>query len=61
MPGSFFRSFRGPYAENDDGIWGSMEDNHNQNIWLIYYLYRLHATSYPWVHQQWFKTFDHQA
>ncbi|KEY66145.1 hypothetical protein S40285_00658 [Stachybotrys chlorohalonatus IBT 40285] len=21
----------------------------------------LHATSYPWVHEQWFKTFDHQA
>ncbi|KAI3401678.1 hypothetical protein diail_9342 [Diaporthe ilicicola] len=21
----------------------------------------LHATAYPWVHQQWFKTFDHQA
>ncbi|RKU40117.1 cytochrome c1 [Coniochaeta pulveracea] len=21
----------------------------------------LHATKYPWVHQQWFKTFDHQA
>ncbi|KAJ2893085.1 putative cytochrome c protein [Zalerion maritima] len=21
----------------------------------------LHATSYPWVHQQWLKTFDHQA
>ncbi|POR36584.1 Cytochrome c1, heme protein, mitochondrial [Tolypocladium paradoxum] len=21
----------------------------------------LHATHYPWVHQQWFKTFDHQA
>jgi ubiquinol-cytochrome c reductase cytochrome c1 subunit len=21
----------------------------------------LHATAYPWVHEQWFKTFDHQA
>ncbi|KAJ0107924.1 hypothetical protein J7T55_007136 [Diaporthe amygdali] len=21
----------------------------------------LHPTAYPWVHQQWFKTFDHQA
>ncbi|KAK0618591.1 cytochrome c1, heme protein, mitochondrial precursor [Bombardia bombarda] len=21
----------------------------------------LHPTKYPWVHQQWFKTFDHQA
>ncbi|KAH8675348.1 cytochrome C1 family-domain-containing protein [Xylariales sp. PMI_506] len=21
----------------------------------------LHATAYPWVHQQWLKTFDHQA
>ncbi|KAL4730520.1 cytochrome c1 [Fusarium chlamydosporum] len=21
----------------------------------------LHATKYPWVHNQWFKTFDHQA
>lgn len=24
-------------------------------------VYSLHATAYPWVHQQWFKTFDHQA
>ena len=21
----------------------------------------LHPTKYPWVHEQWFKTFDHQA
>jgi len=21
----------------------------------------LHPTAYPWVHQQWTKTFDHQA
>lgn len=21
----------------------------------------LHATKYPWVHGQWFKTYDHQA
>ena len=21
----------------------------------------LHPTKYPWVHQQWLKTFDHQA
>lgn len=21
----------------------------------------LHPTKYPWVHQNWFKTFDHQA
>lgn len=24
-------------------------------------VHSLHATAYPWVHEQWFKTFDHQA
>lgn len=24
-------------------------------------MHSLHATAYPWVHEQWFKTFDHQA
>jgi hypothetical protein len=26
-----------------------------------YCRHSLHPTKYPWVHEQWFKTFDHDA
>lgn len=49
-----------PYAEAYTIIHHTVAQATKENGFTDH-IHSLHATPYPWVHAQWFKTFDHQA